>query len=166
MRVFVEKQRFNQWFMHLIVWGSLAIIAYAVYKVNANGAEKLGQTGLIIFNGTMVLSAVFLFLLYAISLRTRIDEKGIYYQMFPLHLKMKLIRWSELKECHTRSYSAMGEYGGWGYKISLSGSGKAYNTSGNQGIQLQFISGKKLLIGTQRPTEAQRTIDQYFKTQS
>jgi TATA-box binding protein (TBP) (component of TFIID and TFIIIB) len=31
--------------------------------------------------------------------------------------------------------------------------GKAYNVSGNQGVQLFFTNGKKLLIGTQKPEE-------------
>jgi hypothetical protein len=39
-------------------------------------------------------------------------------------------------------------------RYGLSAKGKAYNVSGNQGIQLVFKDGNSLLIGTQKPNEA------------
>jgi hypothetical protein len=39
------------------------------------------------------------------------------------------------------------EYGGWGIKYGKMG--KAYNVSGNRGVQLEFTDGKRLLIGSQ-----------------
>jgi TATA-box binding protein (TBP) (component of TFIID and TFIIIB) len=51
-----------------------------------------------------------------------------------------------------REYAPLSEYGGWGLRYSVN-HGKAYNVSGNQGVQLFFTNGKKLLIGTQKPEE-------------
>ncbi len=36
--------------------------------------------------------------------------------------------------------------------------GKAYNVSGNRGVQLKLSSGKGLLIGSQRPEELAQAI--------
>ncbi len=45
----------------------------------------------------------------------------------------------------------MKEYGGWGIRYGMKG--MAYNVSGNRGVQLEFETGKRLLIGSQRPEE-------------
>ena len=52
---------------------------------------------------------------------------------------------------YVRKYSPIAEFGGWGYRISFNG-GPAYNIAGNMGLQIVFVSGKKLLIGTQQAT--------------
>jgi len=39
--------------------------------------------------------------------------------------------------------------------------GKSYTTNGNIGLQLQLTNCKKILIGTQKKEEIQRTIDTY-----
>lgn len=61
-----------------------------------------------------------------------------------------------------RTYSPIKEYGGWGYRITLK-NGKAFNVTGNKGIQLVLKSGKKLLIGTQQESEASLVINRYLK---
>jgi hypothetical protein len=43
------------------------------------------------------------------------------------------------------------EYGGWG--IRMGRNNKAYNVSGNIGIQIIFNDESKLLIGTNEPEE-------------
>jgi TATA-box binding protein (TBP) (component of TFIID and TFIIIB) len=48
------------------------------------------------------------------------------------------------------------EYGGWGIKYGRKG--KAYNVSGNRGVQLVFKDGKQLLIGSQRAEELAEAI--------
>jgi TATA-box binding protein (TBP) (component of TFIID and TFIIIB) len=39
------------------------------------------------------------------------------------------------------------------------GAGKAYNVSGNKGVQLVFKNGKKLLIGSQKADELAKAIE-------
>jgi len=41
--------------------------------------------------------------------------------------------------------------------------GKAYNVSGNRGVQLEFTDGKCLLIGSQKPEQLDSAITQYLK---
>ena len=45
----------------------------------------------------------------------------------------------------------MREFGGWGIRVSRNG--RAYNASGNTGVQLVLADGSHILIGTQRAEE-------------
>ena len=56
-----------------------------------------------------------------------------------------------------RTYRPILEYGGWGIRYTM-GRGWAYNVSGNQGVQLELASGKRILIGSQRAEELARAI--------
>ena len=60
-----------------------------------------------------------------------------------------------------RTYSPITEYGGWG--IKWGSGGKAYNVSGNRGVQQEFTDGKRLLIGSQKPEQLDSAIAQYLK---
>jgi hypothetical protein len=59
-----------------------------------------------------------------------------------------------------RRYNAIGEYGGWGVRLGLFGEGKVLSVSGDRGLQLQFLDDKKLLIGTNKPEELIKTLQQ------
>ncbi|MES2389410.1 MAG: hypothetical protein V4543_15515, partial [Bacteroidota bacterium] len=55
-------------------------------------------------------------------------------------------------KAYIRTYSPMGEYGGWGIRYGIN-KGWLYNVSGNMGLQLELLDGKKVLIGTRKPDE-------------
>lgn len=88
MRVFEETQKFNQWWMYLI----LALVAI------------------------IVLGAVLLMI--CSRLDTRIDEQGIHVQFFPFMRQERNIAWENIKTIQVRKYSPIGEFGGWGYRGS------------------------------------------------
>lgn len=56
------------------------------------------------------------------------------------------------------------DYGGWGLRLGFFGKGRAYNISGNIGMQIVFKDGKKLLIGTQKSAEIKSFLERlkYF----
>ena len=60
---------------------------------------------------------------------------------------------------NVRQYSPLLEYGGLGMRIGLFGKGKAWNISGDKGLQLEFNNQKKLLIGTNQPEELAATLE-------
>lgn len=97
---------------------------------------------------------IFLGNLFLISLKltTLINKEGIYFQLFPLHFKIQYVNWSDIATIEVRKYKPMKEYGGWGYRYSFN-NGKAYNISGNMGLQLVLKNGDKILIGTQKKEE-------------
>ena len=55
----------------------------------------------------------------------------------------------------------MNEFSGWGVKANPNE--QSYTESGNEGIEIELkSSGKKILIGTQKPAEMQKVIDQLY----
>lgn len=104
--------------------------------------------------GTAIVLLVTL-LIAVIRLETEIKEDGVYYRFFPFQLKMKRIAWDRISKAFVRQYKPLVEYGGWGMRIGIFGSGQAFNVSGNKGLQLIYDNGKKFLIGTQKPEALQ-----------
>ncbi|MGB5498309.1 MAG: DUF6141 family protein [Maribacter sp.] len=165
MRVFNETQRFNQWWLQLMLIALVLFLGYSIYQWfftneavgNVSSTDSFGQLIVIV----SILPILILF--YFLKLRTEIDESGIHYQFLPFHFSVKNIPWTAIQNCYIRTYNPIMEYGGWGYRSSL-GKGSAYNVKGNKGIQIELKSGKKILFGTQKEDEAKQIIQRYFKS--
>jgi hypothetical protein len=157
--LFIEKQRFTQWWIWLILLTINGALIYGVIKQvlggQAFGDKPAGDTELLLITGTLVIMTL---LFLGMRLETKIDKAGIYVRFFPFHLKFKHYSWDSLKRCHVRQYAPLMEYGGWGLRLGLFGKGTAYNVSGNTGLQLEFTDNKKLLIGTKKPEEMTQTL--------
>ena len=54
-------------------------------------------------------------------------------------------------------YDPIKEFGGYG--IRSSSRGMAYIASGNRGVELKLVEGRKILVGSQRPDELARLIN-------
>ncbi|HMX37488.1 MAG TPA: hypothetical protein PKA94_09390, partial [Ferruginibacter sp.] len=67
-----------------------------------------------------------------------------------------------LSEAYMRPYNSLLEYGGWGIRVGSPKTGNAINTSqsANRGLQLRFREGRLLLIGTAKPDELERFLEQ------
>jgi hypothetical protein len=138
--LFSEKQRFNQWWLWAILIGiNLLFLYVAIFQPN------------IILTLSFVFTLILILLFLIFRLETRISEEKIYVRLYPLQLKYKEYKWSEISKCSIRQYSPIGEYGGWGLRGF--GKNKAINISGNLGLQIDFINNKKLLIGTNKTKE-------------
>jgi len=149
---FEENQKFKQWWiwMILVLLNGFWITGLLVQVVfnEEFGTNPVSNEWLLIISGTTV---IFTGLFFSLRLETKISSKGIYVRLFPFHISFKHFLWETIKKCYVRKYKPMMEYGGWGIRFSFSGKGKAYNVSGNTGLQLELQNGKKLLIGTELP---------------
>lgn len=156
--LFHEKQHFRQW------WIWLMLIAFPAFSVYSGWQQYLhaGSIGnvLLVNGGELLVLGAIIALMLGINLETRIREDGIEVRLFPFHLRFKHFQWAELKKVYVRQYSPLREYGGWGLRWGIFGSGTAYNISGNMGLQLVFQNGKKILVGTQKAEECQRILEQ------
>jgi len=161
MKVFIEEQKFTQ---KLVIIGlSLAFIAigFSIVKDWKNILNGSPSEILEAFIGLIIILLVSL-LFANLKLKTRIDEKGIQYQYYPLQFSYKLIKWSEISKCYIRNYDAIFEYGGWGMKFSFRKKrGKSFTVKGNIGLQIELKTGHKVLIGTQQKGELQRVLNTY-----
>lgn len=142
MNNFIETQKVKQlWIIiFLITVNIFAILNFVQMPLSFGSVAPL----VVIFIANLVL--------IALKLNTLISKEGISYQLFPFHLKPLLISWNEVASVEVRKYKPLRDYGGWGYRFSIK-NGKAFNVSGNMGLQIILKNGDKILIGTQKPEE-------------
>jgi uncharacterized protein DUF6141 len=160
--LFSESQKFKQcWLWMLLIAVNLFTFS-GVYQQVINGhpfGDKPTSNTELISGACITLLIAILLLIIRLDLEIKRD--GVYVRFFPLHLKFRYYPWSQLSKCYVRKYRPMGEFGGWGLRIEFSG--KAYNISGNQGLQLEFTNNKRLLIGTQKPEELTEALNKIGK---
>lgn len=159
--LFSERQKFKQWWLWLIIFGINGFFIFGIFRQVIGGQEfgenPMSDTGLIV--GT-VLFILFTILFFNFRLDTLIKKDGIYIRFFPFHYKFKHYAWNSLIKSFVRQYSPLTEYGGWGLRLGLFGKGRAFNVSGNKGLQLEFTNNKKILIGTNKPDELNEALNQ------
>jgi hypothetical protein len=90
-------------------------------------------------------------LFYFTRLLTEVRQDGIYYRYIPFHWSWQTITFDRIKSVEARTYRPLMEFGGWGIRYGRNG--KAYNVSGNRGLQLMMSDGKGILFGSKKPEE-------------
>ena len=112
---------------------------------NIIGDKPMSDEGVISFSILVGLGLPVLF--WFMKLKLRVSEQGLHYQFFPVHFKERLITFEEIKSYKARTYSPLKEFGGWGIRFSFES--KAYNVSGDKGLQIELDNGRKILFGSQ-----------------
>jgi hypothetical protein len=116
----------------------------------------MSNTALAIVGMVVIIFVVGLtYLFYTMKLITEVRDDDLCVKFFPL--SRQVISFDSIKRCEVRTYNPIKEYGGWGIRYGKRG--KAYNVSGNRGVQVEFYVGKPLLIGSQKPEELERAIN-------
>ncbi len=155
--IFQEEQGFvGTWMWYLLIgmsiFGLVPIVVIILTQKDTNEA----MFSLVIF--TVVIGGVIA--LFSLSkLYVTIDQASIYYRFPPFVNREKQLTKTDVKSAEVRTYSAMWEYGGYGYKYSLR-HGRALNVNGDKGLQLELTTGKMLLIGTQKADELSKALAQ------
>lgn len=163
--VFTESQRFRQpWLILLFValnGGFLYPVIQQVILGNSIGEQPATNFELVL---ALLLSLLFTALFFIFRLDTEISDQGISARLFPIHRSFRRFEWKDIQHIEVRQYKPLREYGGWGIRFGRNG--KAWNIRGNQGIQLVFGNGKKLLIGTNKPEEVKKALEELKPTLS
>ena len=163
-QLFLEKQSFRQiWLWILLITIDLIHFVtictpYFTQSVNGIARTDLGET---VFSAAILIFTTVLF--YLMRLETVIKSDGIYYRFFPFQIKLKKISWEEISHAYIRKYNPIMEYGGWGIRNGFLRSGKAYNVSGNEGLQMIYTSNKRFLLGTKKADEIKSILFQLGK---
>ncbi|CAN5480808.1 hypothetical protein BH11BAC1_BH11BAC1_28590 [soil metagenome] len=152
--LFSEKQKFRQWWIWVLIVIISCIELNIFYREIIPGHHH-HYASIYIY---AFLNLLVIIILLISRLETEISEVGISYRFFPFHARQQTIAWTEIEKGFVRKYYPISEYGGWGLRLGLFRSGKAYNVSGNMGFQLVLKNGKSLLIGTQKPEEIQTAL--------
>ena len=142
---------------------SVVIFGIALWETitNPKTTNTLVPTLLSIIAIAIPIAVTILF--FILKLETEVRSDGLYVRFYPMHIRFRKFTREDLAEYYCRTYKPILEYGGWGIRCSFTGKGKAYNVSGNKGVQLVLTNGKKLLIGSQKPDELAAAIDQMPK---
>ena len=167
--LFRETQQFRQrllWF--LLVGASVLVVLFFGYGMIKQivfgqmwGNRPMSNMALIIVGLSTILFIIgLMYLFYSLKLITEVRNDGLFIRFFPL--SHKIITFDNIKSCEVRSYKPIKEYGGWGIRYGLKG--KAYNVSGNRGVQLELSKGRPLLIGSQKPEELASAINKKRNT--
>lgn len=155
--LFSETQKITQWWIWLIMLIITISVIITAYQTLIN-ARPENFVGLII---GLTICILLYTLLFTIRLKTIIKDDGIYVKLFPFHLSFRHYPWDIISESYIREYNSILEYGGWGLRGVYKD--KAFNISGNKGLQLKFKNGKKLLIGTNKASEIKNIIENLHK---
>lgn len=155
--LFHEEQRFRQWWLWAIiaVTSIVAPLMTGLDWLRADSPERAGEAAWG-FGISAAVGGALLLLFLSLRLTTELRRKELFIRFFPLHWRGKTIPLKEIASCEARVYRPLLEYGGWGIRWGISG--KAYNVSGKQGVQLVLKDGKRLLIGSQRAEELSEAI--------
>ncbi len=167
---FREEQRFRQPWLWVLLFGcalaglfGAGTFVYGMVKQLIYGQpwgdRPMSDTGLAVVGGVAILCSLLAafgapWLLYAVRLVAEVRDEGLYVRFFPF--RGRTIAFDRIRHCEARTYRPILEYGGWGIRWGLRG--KAYNVSGNRGVQLDISGEGRLLIGSQRADELARAI--------
>lgn len=149
--LFEEKQRFNAWWLVLILlipFGIMLYIASRSLLFNETvGTTFINNTALLIFMGFYL---IFLFYFFNIHLVTQIKTNGIQFVFRPFS-DPHFYRWEEIKSISMVQYAPLKDYMGWGIRSGKNG--EAFTVKGNKAIKIVLTNNRSLLIGTQLPHE-------------
>ncbi len=151
--LFQETQKFNQWWLYLIVAASAIVILFSfgmAIRFSSNDA-----TSIAIGIGGAIALLVVCSILY-MKLTTTITEEKINIHFYPF-LKRQW-KWNELKTAKVLDY---GFVGGWGIRL-WTGMGTVYNVRGSKGLHLK-TDKKEYVIGTQKEEELRSSIAHLVK---
>jgi len=137
-----EVQRYRQWWFWLII---IVTVGIGVTNTLMTASDDKSIYPLIFIPVVVIL------LLFSMNLDTKITNEGVDVKSFPLMMRGRHYAWSDIVKAYTREYAPIKEYGGWGIKGSYNN--RAFNVSGKQGLQLELKDGRRVLIGTQKPSE-------------
>ncbi len=153
--LFREEQGFGPWvrgLLFLSLVGTVAALVFAGRMLYSGPGGKQIITVFLAVAAVVALTELATFWVIAMGrMVTELHSDGIFVQAYPITKLRRRIGYEEVKSCQARKYNPLGEYGGWG--IRSGPNGKAYNTRGDQGVQIEMHSGEKLLIGSQRAQE-------------
>ena len=161
---FREEQNFRKWWHYIIAGFPVIIISVMFFLVQLDLVQTKNNKKESLFFLIMISFLILIFIWFLfLKLETAINEKGIIVNYRGMPFCKRNITWDAIASVSVIKYSPLTDYGGWGVRYSLSGSGWCYNVAGEHGIKLFTINKKPFLIGTQQPEEAEKIINLYFK---
>jgi hypothetical protein len=157
---FHEEQRFNQWWIWLII---ISLIGFWLWQFVQQIVLKIpfgdnpAPDIVVIFLGLFPIGTLLLF--RYMVLETDIDDDGVHYRFRLFQRKQKLIKPEDIVSVEVKKYNPLVDYGGWGIRYGSSKKGNAYNVKGNMGALFELKNNKKFMLGSQKPEELRSALN-------
>ena len=149
-----EEQNIKKsWLLLLAAMPLLASLSIVVYR-SLHWPNFSMAIHLVFVGASMLFFFWFLFL----KLITRLNKEYLEVHFRGLPFAKCKISLNTIKQVKAVEYSPITDYGGWGLRYSVSGKGRCYTLSGNQGVLLEFHEGKNLLIGSKNAAEFEQKL--------
>lgn len=153
--LFTESQRFNQWWIWLIVIFACGvpfiIFVQQIILGKKVGDHPMSDTAVML---SLIIPLIFIVLFYSMQLKTSITREALSFRFVPF--VNRTIPFTEIESFKVINY---GFVGGWGIRFTMK-YGTVYNIRGNKGLHIKLKNGKQLIIGTQKPEELEKIINQ------
>jgi len=134
-------------------------IAIPLIQQASNPTKAMTMGELWLMMGAVLAVSAFLVSMFLTSrLIIEIGSSGISYR-YPPFVGSKQIAWDEIQYAWVRKYNPMREYGGWGYRGIRRR--RAFNMSGNLGIQIITKTDGQMLLGITRQSQASAVLKSY-----
>lgn len=155
---FRETQRFRQpWLRAVLILPGLPLLygAYRQFILGRPWGDRPSPDAVL----AALLAGYVLFVAWFLSLKlvTEVRERELYVKFVRLW-PAERIPVAQIRRAAAVTYRPLRDYGGWGVRMGRKG--MAYNVSGNCGVELELIDGRRLLIGSQRAEELARAIEE------
>jgi hypothetical protein len=151
LKDFKEIQRFNQWWLWIIV--SIPVLILLMEAITIFNSQSVNRTQGILVIGIVlaftILSVVWMFLLH---LETNLENGILNVNFKGMPFAKRTIDLKEVEKLEIITYDPLFDYGGWGVRYSIR-KGWCYNVSGDKGLLVTYRNKKTFLIGTQKPGE-------------
>jgi hypothetical protein len=150
--LFEERQRFVNRVVAFVLLGLLllaTLFAWQDVRAHVPGGPQL----------TMFLPPALVAILLFLELHVTVGDAGVRIRMLPF--ANRTIAPAQIARWEARTYRPIREYGGWGLRFGSRG--RAYNVSGERGVELTLDNGKRVLIGSQRSDDLAAAIGQIAK---
>ncbi|MGI9579014.1 MAG: hypothetical protein ACR2OH_12495 [Microthrixaceae bacterium] len=146
---FEERQRFRQPALVVLVI-LLACLGVGTAVLVARDDDSSGAPWQALLVGVLVGLGVPAWVL-SLEMATTVDADGLEVR-FGLGFASKRFDVADMASARAVTYHPVKEFGGWGVRWGRGGS-RAYNVSGNRGVEVVSTSGRRWIIGSQRCDE-------------
>jgi hypothetical protein len=156
--MYQEIQKPRQWWVLLIVYGVAALmwggLVQQIMLGHPFGSTPAPDSVLIACWIAFGIGLPLLWISVRMIVRVNGEALTIRYQPF----MTRRIPIDAIAGYGVRTYDPLREYGGWGIRIWLGGP-RAYNVSGNRGVDVILYNGERIMIGSQHPHDLAQALD-------
>jgi hypothetical protein len=164
--IFFEEQpmRDNKLFYTMLAAGIgiIAFFGYGIYRQiivgEPFGDRPMGDRELLVVGGLYILlGLVFIVGFWRGGLVTEVRPSGLYVKFSPFHREFRRVPLEGIRLCRSIRYRPILDYGGWGIRVGFRK--RAYNISGNAGVEIEYEDGRTLLLGSKKADQLAGAIE-------